>query len=989
MNLAVINSQVMAMRAFAIMLVCLVPILSSGQSYTKLLNKGIVAFNESKDSLALNYFAKAKEKLTRSNMELTYEFAEVNYSIAHVHIASKRDEVAIHELEESKAILETLSNKGRTELFSDVVQWLEILYSEHRGDNALIALHESAASYYSATDGRQSLYFIRSLRRISNLYDDVGQFANATIFIDSAIHQLEHKTMNSYDSITYAYCLLNKAELAHVQLRMMENEVLLSQSVAVLEYYGLRVLDDLSVSKRAITSDERELFSLFGTASIALSNACKARGLYDCALNCLDNALQAYTFLDNKSAMATCLENMGHIHYDLLDIAKTDSLYNSAYVLLTENGISGLSLASILRSIGNLLRGQAKYEAAEAVYYRALSQLVADPRNRMFFTDIVYDLGKLYYRSKQFEKAVPQFERVYHELTGIYEGTALAALLDLARTQFALDRFVTTDSIVQVHLPRWYQEINKLGGEFSIEEHQLRTMALSDMDFFASLYTRPELKSSYGPEKLYKHLLMSKSLVLHDSKALVHFIHNDESREVKELVSEWKSKRDAISTGADTSRISFDELNSCERRILKIAITRDRSILHAPVSIDEIRANLGQHDAAVEMLRFEYQGKEMFSDSIVYVALIIGPDVEEHIGVVVLPNGRDLERESISYHNRITNKLETSNSYKILVQPILNSLSLSNVKRIYFAPDGVFHRINIQAMFDDRSRRFVGDSYQIHLVVSTRDVVPIMASSAVQNEGIAYLVGNPTYAKSISADNLATSLAVLTPRNVSDLWNSSVVPSLPGTQVEVDKIAVLLKEKMIPTSVLTKDDATEDNVRLIYRPKILHIASHGFFVGDDPNAQIRSFVNEEKIPIKSHALFQSGLLLTSAQEAISGNRQAGRDDGLLTAFELVAMDLTGTDLVVMSACETGLGRLVNGEGVFGLQRAVFMAGANSLLMSLWKVDDNATQLFMRSFYENWLNTGSKRKGLSLAQKAVQKIRPEPYYWAAFILIGAD
>jgi CHAT domain-containing protein len=140
----------------------------------------------------------------------------------------------------------------------------------------------------------------------------------------------------------------------------------------------------------------------------------------------------------------------------------------------------------------------------------------------------------------------------------------------------------------------------------------------------------------------------------------------------------------------------------------------------------------------------------------------------------------------------------------------------------------------------------------------------------------------------------------------------------------------------------------------------------------------------EPLPIYSNPLFRSGLLLANAQEAMKEN-----GEGVLTAFEAMNLKLDNTELVVLSACETGLGEVAVGEGVYGLQRAFQVAGAGSVMMSLWKVDDDVTRQLMVSFYRNWLqlSESSKRTALQNAQKELKTKYPHPYYWAGFVLVG--
>jgi len=199
----------------------------------------------------------------------------------------------------------------------------------------------------------------------------------------------------------------------------------------------------------------------------------------------------------------------------------------------------------------------------------------------------------------------------------------------------------------------------------------------------------------------------------------------------------------------------------------------------------------------------------------------------------------------------------------------------------------------------------------------------------------------------------------------------------------VKSIAKKLTGKNWQTSVFSGASASEDTLKQVKSPKVLHIATHGYFLNPEakPNAAPFAGSRTGKNPALRSMLFFAG-----AEDAIAG-KNTGRNDGILTAFEAAVLHLDGTELVVLSACNTGLGKIQNGEGVYGLQRAFRIAGARSLIMSLWEVEDAATALLMNAFYENWTSGMPKPEAFRKAQLTLKKKYPQPFYWGSFILVN--
>ena len=181
---------------------------------------------------------------------------------------------------------------------------------------------------------------------------------------------------------------------------------------------------------------------------------------------------------------------------------------------------------------------------------------------------------------------------------------------------------------------------------------------------------------------------------------------------------------------------------------------------------------------------------------------------------------------------------------------------------------------------------------------------------------------------------------------------------------------------------MENEEANEQNIKKLQSPPILHIATHGFFIDEPSESELQTMQDSEDRNLLKNPFLRSGLLLAGCQ-----NPQLQEEDGILSAEEVMNLDLQNTELVVLSACETGLGDVEGGEGVYGLQRAFRQAGAKNVLMSLWKVDDTATQLLMNYFYTAILKGKPKREALQTAQLQLKKLYPNPYYWGAFILVG--
>lgn len=352
----------------------------------------------------------------------------------------------------------------------------------------------------------------------------------------------------------------------------------------------------------------------------------------------------------------------------------------------------------------------------------------------------------------------------------------------------------------------------------------------------------------------------------------------------------------------------------------------------------------------------------------------------------------------------------SSDLYNLVWKPL--EAEMEGVENIYFSPIGAFYQIGIEYLENDDGMN-MNNLYAIHRLSSTKELVKqkldnpsnkiALFGGINYNTPLKKMIRLPS---TVRKGNKTVRILDIESTNVRTLESDGKICYLPGTYKEVYCIKKILDESKNCESLLfSGDEGTETSLKEISNNdcSVIHIATHGFFYKQKEKRLVNNidqrfrnmslhFINDDILVIyEDKMLTRSGLIFAGADNIIN-NVQIPQDidDGILYADEVASLNFSNTNLVVLSACQSGLGTIASSEGVFGLQRGFKLAGAHSIIMSLWKVDDTATQILMTEFYKNVVMGENFHKALAEAQNVLRLYEngkyDSPQFWAAFIIL---
>lgn len=661
------------------------------------------------------------------------------------------------------------------------------------------------------------------------------------------------------------------------------------------------------------------------------------------------------------------------------------------------------------RSLPNRLRSQyyfleGDYESARM--YGDLAYYMVETYDNCLLT------SKIYHRLGNYDTSLARALKaaeIARQLNGKKSVTVIAPLVQAAEAQVMLG--------AKVGAIENYRRAYNLGCDY-ISDNILTLTAAQRADFWNSNFgfyrtTLPYVTDVYLRDTemnglLYDAMLFSNGLLFNADRSITDLVKKS-PEDVRSLYGQWMFKKDLLkrltakaeteenakeaeSYRSDISRIT-SEVADVERQMLdRIGETAGNDWRLPKTTWQQVRKALPRGAAAIEFVDYE------MGDSIsALIALILTKDSKLPVLREVCKGDHDFITNDLMFADRdFTDKF-----FKTFADDI------AGCTEVYFVPQGALCSVALESL--PVSDGILPSKPEFYRLSSTRELV--RARRGKGKDRAATIYGGLKYdmdvdsmvadagrypelrERGFNADNL---LAARVSRK-----GDVVIPELKGALVEVESVSDFYKKVTGREPLLkTGADGTESSIKALSGKygNIFHISTHGFFVADDRQADVKAVAQSETLTAEDIALERSGLLMAGAANRYLGLEDipSDIDDGILTAAEIARLNLENVDLAVLSACETGLGE-VTGDGVFGLQRGFKKAGVNSILMSLWKVDDDATCRLITEFYRHWLGdtaagiaASDKHSALERAKRIVRETPgwENPRYWAAFILLDA-
>jgi hypothetical protein len=688
--------------------------------------------------------------------------------------------------------------------------------------------------------------------------------------------------------------------------------------------------------------------------------------------------------------------------YEKSELSKESEIYFSLIINITNNFIAQNNIALARKELKKaeeisdnfdntpsyefyLLSNAKFYERLEDFnkaeeYYLEAIDFIADHEGEMHYNYAYYNaiVAFFYLKNARIKKAQYHMNQSNKWVANNNDRFNVFNSINIINSIFETYQGNTDDSFISIQLLRsdLFDNINNRFLFYTEDEREAHIQSLDNI-FNIINYVIINSKRNDISEELYFNVLSTKSIAMLSNIHTRKFIKKSNRSSLinqYDLISKSKNELEIKEYSGMINQIRLNEIRDSIRQVEMKLITE---IVKIPgydnfkinqFNWGDVRSALKDGEVCIEYIKI---AKTLNSfDNPTYYALKIDknatkPDLIELVNEDSLKNLISSTKSNRQKIDSIYSGENLSLIKKILWEKL--QINSDSIYRVYISPTGLLHGFSFAAITIDEIPEIV-------LLNSSRSIINNEEIDDRSKQTV--LFGDIDYSGFNKQND--TTIGVST-------YRSRTYEDLPGTKTEVLSVDTILTENGFHSNVYTKAKASEREFKNLSDSIIIvHIATHGFFYSFDQSYKVDEMIGN---PISSshytNPLFRSGLILAKDID----NNGLKYEDGMLFSYEISKQDLSSVDLIVLSACETGLGDIVGIQGVYGLQRAFKLAGANSIIMSLWKIPDKETSELMVNFYNYYIgDQRSKQEALKMAQLDLRKKCPEPFYWAGFTII---
>jgi tetratricopeptide (TPR) repeat protein len=847
-------------------------------------------------------------------------------------------------------------------------------HHNHGNYQEALSLYQRSLEIYEKVRGPQHPDTATNLARIAEVYRTTGDYAKALPLLERSL-SIQEKSFGSQHP-NAATVLKNLGEVYN----------------SIGDYSKA-----LPLFERALAIQEKSFGSQHPNAATILYNlgeVYNSMGDYDKALPLFERALaiREKSLGFDHSDTAANLNKLGEVYSSMGDYAKALPLFERVQAIrekslgfehsITEKSLN--NLAEVYNSMGDYAKALPLFERALAIREKALGPhhpQTATSLNNL--ADVCSSLGDYVKAQSLHERALAIREK---SLGPQHPNTAVS-LNNLAHLTYRMGDFLSARNYASRQIAAKQRELQSI---LTLDEHTRLAWQKKNLSYWTACVLRPE--------PLAQLVLRWKGVVLdsllEDRSLAISAQHDPEDRAKLEEIATLRSKLAKISLDNQHQQEAAslqEQIGLLQRALSKRASLGGRIRQSAEITLDAILPSLSKGEVLVDFIRFK-DPKLKGDEAACYGAVVTGGDGSPAFvrieGAQAIDRAVDALRSAITQGNETEVESQTHFLSEKLWQPIAAKIP-RDAKHLFICPDANLNFLSFAALLESDGR-FVAEKYPIAYLGSGRDLARKPSSSPSKTLA---LFANPDFDISSSSSPSREMLAMRSAE--ADAFGTIALPPLPGTESEAKSLQFLAKSHDWQTQAALGAEATEASVRQVKKPGILHLATHGFYLDSSDSAPakdsrgmsvIEASDNEPALPMapRSHVvdpMRASGVALTGAQSTLKSwsQRRAPdpENDGILTAEEVASLDLEGTWLVTLSACETGVGEARSGEGVFGLRRAFMIAGAENLLMTLWPVADATTAQIMGDFYRRAFASGDAPGSLATVQRDwLVKLREE-------------